>query len=87
MKQALEVKGYQARKALGLCVRDRCEEKPEKKSDGTRRSYCPTHNAQNKKHADAFYARQSKAATKRKAKKAKPAAKKAAAVTSEVSNG
>ena len=72
-KQALEVKGYQARKALGLCVRDRCEEKPKKKADGTRRSYCDTHNAQNKKHADAFYARQSKAA-KKKPKVRKPKA-------------
>jgi hypothetical protein len=87
MKQALEVKGYQARKALGLCVRDRCEEKPKKKADGTRRSYCATHNAQNKKHADAFYARQNKAAKAHKVKKAKAAAKKAAAVTPEGSNG
>ena len=67
MTQALEVKGYAERKKLGLCVRDRCEEKPEKNTAGERRSYCNTHAAINKRHAEAWAARQGKP----KAKKAK----------------
>jgi hypothetical protein len=75
MTQALEVKGYKERKKLGLCVRDRCEEKPEKNAAGERRSYCNTHAAANKKHADAWAARQGKTPKVKKAKVTKPKAR------------
>jgi len=57
---------YQQRKADGKCVRQGCDRKPLKNEDGTRRSYCPEHNAMNRKNSDAWAARQPKV---RKAKK------------------
>jgi len=51
---------YQTRKAAGQCVRSGCKRKPKLGKDGKPRSYCPFHNAQNRKHADAWAARQQK---------------------------
>jgi len=63
------IKGYQARKKAGLCVRPGCKIKPKKGPDGTPRSYCPVHNAQNAKNSKAFLERQ--AAKKSKVRKPK----------------
>ena len=72
-----KITGYQERKAAGLCVRTGCDEKPEKNADGTRRSYCATHNAMNAKNSAAWAARQGKTpkvkvAKVQKVKAAKP---------------
>ena len=63
-----KITGYQERKKAGLCVRSGCEIKPEKKEDGSRRSYCPKHNAQNKRNSEAWAARHGKSKV-RKTKK------------------
>ncbi len=60
-----KITGYQNRKRAGLCVRPGCKIKPKKGPDGTPRSYCPVHNAQNAKNSAAFIKRQ-------KAKAGKP---------------
>jgi len=58
---------YQKRKAAGQCVRAGCKRKPKLGKDGKPRSYCPVHNAANRKNSDAWKARQ--AAKKRSPKK------------------
>jgi len=58
---------YQKRKAAGQCVRAGCKRKPKLGKYGKPRSYCPVHNAANRKNSDAWKARQ--AAKKRSHKK------------------
>ncbi len=53
-----KITGYQARKKAGLCVRPGCDRKPKLNADGKPRSYCPVHNAANRKNSDAWKARQ-----------------------------
>ena len=64
-----QVRGYQQRKAAGLCVRPGCKRIPPLGTDGTRRSYCLTHNAENRKNSDAWLARQKKAVKAKVTKK------------------
>jgi hypothetical protein len=49
---------YQKRKAAGQCVRAGCKRKPKLGPDGKPRSYCPVHNAANRKNSDAWVKRQ-----------------------------
>lgn len=51
---------YQKRKAAGQCVRAGCKRKPKLGKDGKPRSYCPVHNAANRKNSEAWLKRQRK---------------------------
>jgi hypothetical protein len=62
---------YQQRKAAGLCVRPGCKIKPKKGPDGKPRSYCPLHNAQNRKNSEAWVKRQKAAKAAKKVRKPK----------------
>ena len=62
----MKPKTYAERKKAGLCVRAGCSRTPRKNKDGKPRSYCPKHNAQNRKNSDAWVKRQ--AAKKRSRK-------------------
>jgi len=43
---------YQQRKAAEQCGRAGCKTKPKLGKDGKRRSYCPVHNAENRKNME-----------------------------------
>jgi hypothetical protein len=49
---------YQTRKAAGQCVRPGCKIKPKLGPDGKPRSYCPKHNAANRRNSEAWLKRQ-----------------------------
>lgn len=57
---------YAERKKAGRCVRAGCDRTPRKNKDGSRRSYCDFHNAQNAKNSAAFIKRQKARAAKPK---------------------
>jgi len=66
-----KITGYQNRKRAGLCVRPGCKNKPMLGPDGKPRSYCPVHNAANRKNSEAWLKRQT---AKKKSKVRKPKA-------------
>ena len=63
---------YQQRKAAGQCVRAGCKTKPKLGKDGKRRSYCPVHNAENRKNSEAWIKRQKPSKPKADRRKATP---------------
>lgn len=63
---------YQERKAAGKCVRAGCKRKPKLGKDGKPRSYCPVHNAQNRKNSEAWLKRQKPSKPKVTSRKVAP---------------
>jgi len=55
------------RKAAGMCTAMNCDRTPRRKADGSKYAYCEHHRRENKKRADAYYAR---LAAKKKGRKA-----------------